>query len=151
MADVHSLAIRSKNMSAIKSADTKPELLLRKLLHKAGFRYTLNNKHLPGKPDLVFPKYNAVVFANGCFWHKHSCHLFQWPATRKKFWENKINGNAERDKKIIKSLIQTGWRVCIVWECSLKGKKKLNLDRIDLLVSKWLKSDIKKLTVKCKS
>ncbi|CAG0903564.1 unnamed protein product [Cyprideis torosa] len=120
--DVHDKATRSKNMAAIRGKDTKPELVIRKGLHKAGFRYRLHDKKLPGKPDLVFPRYQAVLFINGCFWHLHDCHLFKWPKTRSEFWSDKIKKNVARDQVNIAQLKASGWRVGIIWECSLKGK-----------------------------
>src|SRR3546814_8720017 len=85
-------------MAAIKGSHTKPELLIRKALHAAGLRYRLHVKDLPGKPDLVFPRHRAVVFVNGCFWHRHDCHLFKWPATRQDFWREKIGRNVRSDE-----------------------------------------------------
>src|SRR3546814_21090121 len=90
MADVHDAATRSRNMAAIKGSHTKPELLIRTALHAAGLRYRLNVKDLPGTPDLAFPRHRAVVFVNGCFWHRHDCHLFKWPANRQEFWRETI-------------------------------------------------------------
>ena len=124
MADVHSEKQRSYNMSRIRGKNTSPELLVRKSLFRMGFRYRLHVKNLPGKPDLVFPKYKAVVFVNGCFWHYHNCTLFRLPATRQQWWKKKLAGNRERDKNNIKKLVSEGWRVLVVWECCLKGNKK---------------------------
>jgi len=141
MADVHDKTIRSKNMAAVSGKNTKPELLIRKSLHKLGFRYRLHDKKLPGKPDLVLPKYKAVIFVNGCFWHHHDCHLFTWPATRKDFWRTKIEGNRARDIEAVKKLRSMGWRVLTIWECSLKGKSRLPMDALTSIVSKWIKGD----------
>jgi len=138
MADVHSKATRSKNMAAVSGKNTKPELLIRKGLHRRGFRYRLHDRKLPGKPDMVFPKYNAVIFVNGCFWHRHDCHLFKWPSTRIEFWESKINGNKARDIETVKQLKSMGWRVLTVWECSLKGKTRLPPDDLLSIVSNWI-------------
>jgi DNA mismatch endonuclease (patch repair protein) len=140
MADIFSTKRRSELMSGIKGKDTKPELLLRKHLHIAGFRYKLHDKNLPGRPDLVFPKYKAVIQINGCFWHRHNCHLFKWPSTNKEFWKRKINGNKYRDHISEEKLLSTGWRLLIIWECSLKGKNKIQLSKIINRTSKWLKS-----------
>lgn len=123
MADVHDKKTRSYNMSQIKGKNTKPEMLVRKFLHAHGFRYRLHANNLPGKPDIVLPKYRTVIFVHGCFFHKHNCHLFKWPATNQEFWKNKISGNLERDKKAIASLKKAGWTIIILWECDLKLKK----------------------------
>lgn len=134
-------------MSGIRSKNTKPEILIRSGLHRRGFRYRLHDKKLSGKPDLVLPKYNAVIFVHGCFWHGHDCHLFKWPKTRKQFWKNKIERNREVDRKAVERLRAEGWRVATVWECALKGKSRLEpmavLDRL----SRWLSSNRKVLTV----
>lgn len=147
MADIVTPEKRSKMMSGIKNKDTKPELLIRKSLHKKGFRYKLHDKNLPGKPDLVLPKYKAVIFINGCFWHKHDCYLFKWPKSRCVFWKQKIEGNAKKDLEHFQSLEQLGWRIMIIWECSIKGKKLLQQDNIIEMTVKWLKSDIPKYEI----
>lgn len=118
---------RSWNMSRIRSQNTKPELQLRKVLHGMGFRYRLHDKKLPGSPDLVFPKYKAVIFVHGCFWHRHGCKQTTTPSTRKDFWETKFKANTERDKKNIQSLQDIGWRVMVVWECELENAGKIDL------------------------
>ncbi len=141
MADVHSTKIRSKNMSAIKGLNTKPEILIRRMLHARGFRYRLKNKHLPGNPDLVFPRYSAAIFVHGCFWHVHECPVFRWPSTRTEWWKEKLLGNKTRDEKNLERLLDSEWRVCIVWECSLKGKYKLNEESLADQISSWLGSD----------
>jgi DNA mismatch endonuclease (patch repair protein) len=140
MADVVSKKKRSKMMAGIQGKDTKPEIKVRKALHHAGFRYKLHDKTLPGKPDLVFPKYNAVIFVHGCFWHAHGCHLFKWPSTRTEFWKSKILGNKKRDKVNNKELIQRHWRILTIWECAMKGKYKLDFESTVISISKWLKS-----------
>lgn len=118
--DVHSKEKRIYNMSRIKSNNTKPELVVRRWLWNQGYRYRLHRKDLPGKPDIVFPGCRKVVFVNGCFWHKHECRYFKWPQTNVKFWEKKINENAERDRKNYLALIASGWDYYIIWECQLK-------------------------------
>lgn len=138
MVDIVSKDVRSKMMSGIRSKNTKPELILRKNLHRKGFRYRLHEKSLPGKPDLVFPKHNAVIFVNGCFWHGHDCHLFKWPRTRADFWKQKIGGNVDRDHRQQIKLEQSGWRICVVWECAIKGKLRLPIDLLVLNCSNWL-------------
>ena len=141
VADIVSSQTRSKIMSRIRGKDTKPEMTVRKALHALGFRYRLHDARLKGKPDLVFPKYRAVIFVNGCFWHGHNCHLFKWPSTRKEFWKQKILGNSLRDRENIKSLKRDGWRVLIVWECALKGRKKLPTELVIDKIRDWLLSD----------
>ncbi len=105
-------------MSGIRGKNTKPELLIRSELHKAGFRYRLHRKDLPGRPDLVFSRHRAVLFVHGCFWHQHDCHLFKWPSTRPEFWREKIEGNLERDRKQYAELQNAGWRIATIWECA---------------------------------
>ena len=147
MPDVHDTLTRSRNMAAIKGRNTKPELKIRQALHKAGFRYRLHTKDLPGKPDMVFPRYNAVLFINGCFWHRHDCHLFKWPKTRQEFWEKKINGNVANDRKKLTSLKEDGWRVGIIWECALKGKTRIPEDVAIQKLAEWLKSNHKTIEI----
>lgn len=121
MADVHTPEQRSYNMQMIKGKNTKPELLVRKFLHAHGFRYKLHDKSLPGKPDLVLPKYKTVIFIHGCFWHGHEgCKYYMVPKTRTEWWLNKINGNIANDVKAIEALKKDGWKVITIWECSLK-------------------------------
>lgn len=151
MADVHSKETRSKNMAAVSGKNTKPELLIRKALHRLGFRYRLHVKVLPGKPDLVLPKYKAIIFVNGCFWHQHDCHLFKWPSTRKEFWHAKIEGNKSRDIEAIKQLRSAGWRVLTIWECSLKGKTRLPEEVLISRVSSWIVGDSDEQEVRGKS
>lgn len=119
--DVHDKKTRSYNMSQIKGKDTKPEEIVRKFLFSKGFRYRKNDKRLPGTPDIVLPKYRTVIFVNGCFWHGHEgCRYFVVPKTNTEFWLNKINNNKERDRRNHESLIAAGWKVIVIWECSLK-------------------------------
>ncbi|WP_234900850.1 very short patch repair endonuclease [Ruegeria lacuscaerulensis] len=125
-------------MAAIRSSDTKPEMIVRRGLHRLGFRYRLHEKCLPGKPDLVFPKHRAVLFVHGCFWHGHNCHLFKWPRTREEFWKKKIRENRQRDAIRTEALRSAGWRVGIVWECVLRGKYKLNERSVIETVAQWL-------------
>ena len=118
MADVHSKATRSYNMSQIKGKDTKPEILVRQYLHAHGFRYRLHVKDLPGKPDIVLPKYKTAIFINGCFWHGHQgCKYYVVPKTRTEWWQQKINGNIANDDKAIFALQEQGWKVSVIWEC----------------------------------
>jgi DNA mismatch endonuclease, patch repair protein len=130
MADVHDKETRSYNMSQIKSKNTKPEMLVRKFLHSNGFRYRLHVKKMPGKPDIVLPKYKTVIFVHGCFWHGHAyCKYYVIPKTKTEWWLNKINGNIGNDLKAIKSLKKEGWKIITLWECDLKllkAQKTLN-------------------------
>lgn len=124
MADVHDEKTRSYNMSQIRSKNTSPELLVRKFLFKAGLRYKLHDKSLPGKPDLVLPKYKTVIFINGCFWHGHEkCRLFVIPKTRTEWWLTKIRKNVDNDCKNEAILLSMGWNVITIWECQLKRDK----------------------------
>ena len=141
MADIVSPKVRSRMMAGIRSKNTKPELIIRKGLHRKGFRFRLHDKGLLGKPDLVLPRYQAVVFVNGCFWHGHDCHLFRVPATRTDFWKQKISKNKENDKIATASLSDDGWRIATVWECALKGKGKIKEDDVIEMLSSWLKSE----------
>lgn len=121
MADVHDVKTRSYNMSRIRSSNTKPELLVRKFLHANGFRYRLHVKTLPGKPDIVLPKYKTVIFIHGCFWHGHeNCKYYKVPQTRTEWWLNKINTNKANDEKAVRALKKEGWKIISVWECELK-------------------------------
>jgi DNA mismatch endonuclease (patch repair protein) len=131
MTDVLTKEQRQRNMRNIKGKDTKPELILRRALHAAGFRYQLHRSDLPGKPDLVFPKYRAVIFVHGCFWHRHGCRFTTTPATRKEFWERKFRENVERDLRNVEKLTRANWRVYVVWECALKNK----IDELDIIDS----------------
>ena len=124
MADNHTKEIRSHNMSRIRSKNTKPEEMVRKYLFSQGFRYRKNDTRLPGKPDIVLPKYKTVIFVNGCFWHKHeNCKYFVWPKTNEDFWRTKISANVSRDQENIKLLSELGWNVIVIWECELKKQR----------------------------
>ena len=126
MADVHTPEQRSYNMSRIRNKNTKPEELVRKYLFSQGFRYRKNDSRLPGKPDIVLPKCKTVIFVNGCFWHGHEgCRYFVWPQNNEEFWENKISGNIQRDRRNRQVLTGQGWNVIVIWECELK-KSKVN-------------------------
>lgn len=122
MADNHTKEVRSRNMSHIRSTNTKPEEKVRKYLFSKGFRYRKNVRKLPGCPDIVLPKYHTVIFVNGCFWHKHDCPRFVWPSSNEDYWIPKIARNVERDLKNHQILREQGWRVVVVWECELKEK-----------------------------
>lgn len=131
---------RRRCMTSIKARNTKPEVLLRNALFALGLRYRLHQRDLPGTPDLVFPKYGAVVFIHGCFWHGHGCKLFVMPATNRAFWAAKIGKNRARDARSLNELCVLGWRVFTVWECALRGPKKSPLDDVARRVERWLGS-----------
>lgn len=135
-------------MAGIRGKNTKPELTLRRGLHAAGFRFRLHDRTLPGKPDIVFPKFRAVLFAHGCFWHGHDCHLFKWPSSRPDFWQAKIHRNREVDALTSASLQAAGWRQGIVWECALKGKARLPIETVLSECAAWLKSDVPFLEIR---
>lgn len=137
MTDFMTQKQRSQAMSKVKGSNTKPEKLIRSHLHKHGFRFRMNCPTLPGKPDIVLKKYNAVIFVHGCFWHKHEgCKKAKLPETRKEFWESKIAGTVLRDRKNISALTEQGWRIAIVWECGTK--KTDDLKKIINKLSQWL-------------
>jgi len=110
-------------MSKISGKETKPEILVRQYLFRQGFRYRKNDERLPGKPDIVLPKYKTVIFVNGCFWHGHDCPAGKLPNTNREFWETKIKSNIERDKRNYEELERAGWKVIVIWQCELKNKK----------------------------
>lgn len=148
MVDIVSVEVRRRMMSGIRSTNTKPEMLLRKGLHALGFRFRLHDKSLAGKPDIVFPRYRAVIFAHGCFWHGHDCHLFKWPSTRPEFWQAKIGRNRAVDTRTDLALSDAGWRQAIVWECALKGRTRLPLEDVIVMCADWLKSDRERLEIR---
>jgi len=129
MTDIVSEAQRSYNMSRIRSKNTKPELIVRSILHRLGYRFTVNgpkNQQLPGKPDIVLPKYKTVVFVHGCFWHAHqNCKDYHLPKSRREWWKSKLEGNAARDAKQQAELKKLGWKVMVVWACELKNQAEL--------------------------
>lgn len=139
MVDVVDKETRSRMMSGIRSRNTFPERQIRSGLHRNGFRFRLNVRNLPGTPDIVLKRYQAVVFVHGCFWHGHSCSLFKWPKTRRTFWRKKIERNREKDRQAIDALRSSGWRVCVVWECALKNKS--NAGTVIAKISRWLTSN----------
>ena len=124
--DNHTKEQRSYNMSRIRSTDTAPEEKVRKWLHAKGFRYRKNVSTLPGKPDIVLRKHNAVIFVHGCFWHMHDCSKFHWPKSNLEYWKPKILNNAKRDARNKEILTEMGWKVLIVWECQLKKERLEN-------------------------
>lgn len=124
MTDIKTPEERSRNMSAIKSNDTKPEMIVRRYLHGLGYRYGLHNKRLPGRPDIVLRRYKTIIFINGCFWHGHeNCKYYRLPKSNTDFWQTKIAQNRARDERDIKELVRLGWHVIVIWECELKTEK----------------------------
>ncbi|MFA5447110.1 MAG: very short patch repair endonuclease [Sphaerochaeta sp.] len=125
MASLVSADLRRRIMASIKAKDTKAELMVRRYLHRQGFRYRTNDRRLPGSPDIVLPKYRCVIFINGCFWHAHQgCSHFSFPKTNQEFWEKKLTRNKERDCRNAAVLLSLGWRVIVVWECELSTKQR---------------------------
>lgn len=148
MVDHVSITKRSQIMAAVKAKNTKAELIIRSLLYGAGYRYRLHKKDLPGKPDIVMAKHRAVIFVNGCFWHGHGCYRSKsLPKTREIYWGKKILANKQRDEKNISELISYGWRVCIIWDCALTRKQRLDPTMILLKLDAWLKSDEQSLEI----
>lgn len=139
MPDVHDLATRSRNMAAIRSKDTVPEMTIRRGLHAKGLRFRVHVDGLPGRPDIVLPRHRVVIFVHGCFFHGHGCHLFKWPKTNEAFWREKINRNVERDGQAIRQLQSDHWRVATVWECALKGKAKLDGQAAIQSLAHWVR------------
>jgi DNA mismatch endonuclease (patch repair protein) len=135
-------------MAAIRSGNTKPELIVRKAIHAAGLRFRLHVRNLPGKPDLVLARHRAIIFVNGCFWHHHDCHLFKWPATRAEFWQAKISQNVANDARAISQLRNDGWRVGVIWECALKGRTRLDAAEAMQEVADWIKSPRETLSIR---
>lgn len=140
MPDIVDPATRSRMMSGIRGKNTRPEITVRLLLHHRGFRYRLNVTSLPGKPDIVLPRYRAVILVNGCFWHWHACHLFKWPSTRPEWWRIKLMRTREVDQANLEALQEAGWRVAIVWECALKGRERLDPEDVADQLGYWLRS-----------
>lgn len=139
MADTVDSQTRSRMMAGIRSKNTRPEMIVRRLLHRRGFRYRLHAKDLPGKPDLVFPKYRAVIFVHGCFWHGHGCSLYRPPKSRQEYWSVKISRNQYNDAVSIHRLAEQGWRVCIVRECALR-RPQPNIEELISRLATWLVS-----------
>jgi len=139
MTDVHDKKTRSRNMSAIKSRDTSPEVAVRRQLFSEGLRYRKNVDTLPGSPDIVLPKYRTCIFVNGCFWHMHhGCPFFKLPKTRTGFWKKKLLRNTERDKQAYQRLVADGWRIVIIWECAIKGPKRIPLKEISARIKQLM-------------
>ena len=141
MVDIVNSKTRSRMMSGIGTANTKPEVTVRKLLFAQGFRYRLHRKDLPGKPDLVLPKYEVAVFVHGCFWHCHECHLFKWPKSNATFWRKKILGNRQRDARNVKELRALGWDVMTVWECAVRSRSEAQLESLGAKMGRWIEAE----------
>jgi len=131
-------ATRSRIMASVGQKNTGAEILLRSTLHKEGFRYRLHVRTLPGSPDLVFPRFGAVIFVHGCYWHSHGCYKSTVPKSRRKFWTEKFKANRQRDERNINHLLERGWRVMVVWECALLGKNTLPPGEVAARVRAWL-------------
>lgn len=139
MSDVHSETVRSRNMAAIRSKNTQPEMRLRRALFSMGFRYRLHDRRLAGRPDMVFPKFQAAIFVHGCFFHGHECAAFRWPLSRADWWRSKILANRARDAKALNAVASAGWRHLVVWECALKGGQPA-INRTAERAATWLRS-----------
>jgi len=142
--DVVDRATRSRMMSGIRGRNTQPELVVRSLLHARGFRFRLHVKDLPGKPDIVLPRYKAIVLVHGCFWHGHGCRLFKWPSDRAEFWRLKIERNRANDQNALTSLVEAGWRVALVWECAIRAARR-DYDQLGVALFDWLKGESNRL------
>ena len=130
MPDTLTVTERSRRMAGVPQRDTKIERAVRSLLHRAGFRFRLTDRSLPGSPDIVLPRWRVAIFVNGCFWHGHDCHLYRLPTTRTEFWRAKTVANVERDERANRELSVAGWRIITVWQCSLKGKTRLTSEEL---------------------
>ncbi len=134
MTDVHTPEQRRRNMAAIRSKNTKPEMLVRSLVHRMGFRFRLHRRDLPGTPDIVFPKLRKIVFIHGCYWHMHNCRFgIVIPKTRAKFWQAKRQSNVDRDKRNRRLLKTAGWDVLVIWECQLRDLDRTQIRLLDFL------------------
>lgn len=140
MPDIVDAVTRSRMMSGIRGRNTKPEILIRKALHALGFRYRIHTRQVAGKPDLIFPRYRAAIFVNGCFWHGHDCALFRLPDTRREFWREKIERNIKRDALVREQIIEAGWRHLTVWECAIRGREKIGLEQTTRRIARWLEA-----------
>lgn len=149
MADVHSRAVRSRNMAAIRATHTRPEVLVRRFLHAEGYRFRLHDRGLPGRPDIVMRRHRAVIMVNGCFFHGHHCRYFRLPATRAQFWQTKIASNRARDQRNMSELLRQGWRVLTVWECALRGNAAARADALARVLG-WLQSDCRRGNIRCR-
>ena len=140
MADIVDAATRSRMMSGIRGKNTKPEITIRKAIHRLGLRYRIHSAHVPGRPDMVFPEFRAVIFVNGCFWHGHDCKYFKLPSTRRDFWGAKIAANKARDLLVRTELEKAEWRHLTIWECAVRGQKNEATAKVASQAVKWLRS-----------
>jgi DNA mismatch endonuclease (patch repair protein) len=148
MADSMTVAERSTMMARIKGKDTRPELTVRRILHAAGFRYSLHAKDLPGRPDIVLRSRKTLIFVNGCFWHGHDCHGTRLPKSNRRYWRPKIEANIGRDIRNYSDCRGLGWRILVVWECSLRGNRRLSVKRLGMEMSEWIQRDAKRTSIK---
>jgi DNA mismatch endonuclease (patch repair protein) len=139
LADIVDAGTRSRMMSGIRSRDTRPEKVIRSALHQLGFRFRLHGAKVPGRPDLVLPKYRAAVFVHGCFWHGHDCRLYRPPATRAGFWREKISRNRARDLEVRGLVLDSGWRHLTIWECAIRGRGKAMPHGVIERTARWLR------------
>jgi len=140
MADIVPPDVRSRLMSGIRGRDTRPEKLIRSGLHGMGFRFRLHPANVPGRPDLILPKYRAAIFIHGCFWHGHDCPLFRMPGDNRSFWEAKIAANRARDERVSRLLRELGWRQLTIWECAIRGTGQLGLEEVLRRSAAWIRS-----------
>lgn len=138
---------RSLAMSRVKPRDTKPEMVLRRALHARGLRYRLHDKRLAGRPDIVLPRWRAVIFVHGCFWHGHDCVRGALPQSNRDFWSEKITNNTRRDGAQLARLCADGWRVATVWQCALLGKNRLSAVLVAEHIHCWLRSAVDQLVI----
>lgn len=128
-------------MAGIRGRNTRLEIRLRTALHALGFRYRLHDRRIPGKPDIVLPRFRAVVFIHGCFWHGHDCELFRMPASRPEFWQAKIESNRHRDQRVRSDIAALGWRQLVIWECAVRGRNRLEFAEAVSRAAAWIRGD----------
>ena len=151
MVDVVDPATRSRMMAGIKGKDTKPELLIRRLLHARGFRFALKPARLPGRPDIVLPRWRVAVFVHGCFWHWHRCSLSKMPSSNRPFWEEKLQKNSDRDAQAQMQLVSMGWRVATIWECATRtAAAKAGLEQVMTELANWIRNSPTVMTFETK-
>ncbi|WP_395745120.1 very short patch repair endonuclease [Prosthecobacter sp.] len=147
MADIVDSETRSRMMSGIRGKNTRPEIQVRQILHRLGFRFRLHVSRLAGKPDIVLSRFKAAILIHGCFWHGHECALFRWPATRPEFWRQKIGRNRINDARTVEKLREDGWRVATIWECAMRGDTRMNTDELGNTLKKWLHSCVDEIEI----
>lgn len=140
--DILTAEQRRFNMSRIRGRNTKPELVVRSTLHALGYRFRLHRGDLPGRPDVVLPRWRIAVFINGCFWHHHDCRYFKMPATRQDFWQEKIRRTVERDRAANRALIDHGWRTLTIWECAIRGVDKISSEELAVAIDQFLSAKV---------